>query len=175
MQRKRVRFTTTNEPGAFIRLTFLLAMILSFAITAAVKERGFQRNGFSRMMRYVVVVLFMCAVYPLSICGQTPANIANSSKAADLNLRSNLRVNPSTLAVEFDITLGNYPGRGGLSVPIPFHYPSKVWRVAYRSDVPPVQNAPDGQMLDGYATVAALYGPSWTSSIGAPFILYDEL
>lgn len=176
MQRKRVRFTTTNESGAFITFASMVAIFLSCAITAGVKERGAQRNGSSRrVLHYIVVVLLLCAVYPFTVTGQTPANIANSSKAADLNLHSNLRVNPATLAVEFDITLGNYPGRGGLSVPITFHYSSKVWRVAYRSYVAPVQNTFDGQMLDGYTTVAALYGPAWTSSIGVPFILYDEL
>src|ERR1043165_9356877 len=176
MQRERVRFMTTNESGASKTLISILAMFLSCTLNAVVRERGFQRNGSSRnVIHYIVMVLIVGAFYPLGICGQTPANIANSSKAADLNLRSNLRGNPSTVAVEFDITLGNYPGRGGLDVPITFHYSSKVWRVAYVSYTPPVQITPDGQMRDGYTTVAALYGPAWTSSIGVPIILYDEL
>src|SRR3712207_1262259 len=71
-------------------------------------------------------------------------NIQQTSGAADLNLRSNLTVNPSTLALEFQVTLGGYPGRGGLSVTVTLNYSSKVWRVAYESYTPTVQVTFDG-------------------------------
>ncbi|MCO6512692.1 MAG: hypothetical protein J5I65_18060 [Aridibacter famidurans] len=47
---------------------------------------------------------------------------------ADKILKGNGRVNPSTLAMEIDLPLGKYPGRG-INVPISISYSSKVWRM----------------------------------------------
>lgn len=49
---------------------------------------------------------------------------------ADQTLHSTGRVNPSTLAMEMQIPLGSYPGRG-LSLPINLSYSSKLWRMKY--------------------------------------------
>lgn len=54
--------------------------------------------------------------------------IAQSTKdTADNNLKSSARVNPVTLAMEFSLPLGIYPGRNGNSMPIAINYSSKVW------------------------------------------------
>jgi len=44
-------------------------------------------------------------------------------------LRSNARINPSTLAVELAIPIADLPGRGGASMPLVFNYSSKVWEL----------------------------------------------
>jgi len=61
-----------------------------------------------------------------------PAVFAQNSRNTDYNpdksLRSNARVNPSTLAMELSIPVGGYPGRGGSGLPVSFTYSSKVWQ-----------------------------------------------
>ena len=138
----------------------------------------FTRKLFSQRVYQAVVLLGLViyALHPAVILGQTPEpNIQYSNKASDQNLRSNLRVNPSTLAVEFDLTLNSYPGRGGLAVPITLSYSSKVWRVGYQAYKPSIQNTFDGQFLEGYTELSAAFNGGWTSSIGIPVMLFDEL
>jgi RHS repeat-associated protein len=50
---------------------------------------------------------------------------------ADRNLKSSARVNPSTLAMEFSLPIGSYPGRAGNALPITFNYSSKIWNLKY--------------------------------------------
>src|ERR1044072_482577 len=120
------------------------------------------------------LVLLTCAFYPALVLGQSPLPMQDTRKASDLNLRSNLRINPSTHAVEFELTLSNYPGRGGLAFPVTLNYSSKVWRLAYESYTPPVQISPDGQMSEDSTKVAAIYSGGWTSNVGVPVITHDE-
>lgn len=56
-------------------------------------------------------------------------NNQNSGGSADRSLKSMARVNPSTLAMEFSLPLGSYPGRAGNAVPISFSYSSKLWEI----------------------------------------------
>lgn len=58
-----------------------------------------------------IIVAVLCIVGMAGVCfGQQDNN------DADKTLRGSGRVNPSTLAMEFDLPLGNYPGRG-INVP----------------------------------------------------------
>src|ERR1700745_4326969 len=67
-----------------------------------------------------------------SVFAQTaPPNIQYTNKTVDLGLRGELRINPSTRALEIQINLGNYAGRAGLNLPVILNYSSKVWRVDY--------------------------------------------
>jgi len=59
-----------------------------------------------------------------SIVGQGDISSENKS---DQTLKSSARVNPSTLAMEFSLPLGAYPGRNGNSIPINLTYSSKLW------------------------------------------------
>src|SRR2546421_9333036 len=69
-------------------------------------------------------------------------NIQYTKNTADLKLRNNLSVNPSTRAVELQIPLGDYPGRAGSNLPVTISYSSKVWRIDYQAYRP---NYLDGQ------------------------------
>lgn len=59
-----------------------------------------------------------------SVFGQNGQYTKNS---ADQTLRSNGRVNPSSLGMEMDVPLGAYPGRG-INLPLGLSYSSKLWR-----------------------------------------------
>lgn len=61
---------------------------------------------------------------------------------ADKNLKSNARVNPSTLAMEFSIPLMSYPGRAGNSVPVTLNYSSKVWTMKNMDFLTPAETSP---------------------------------
>lgn len=58
-----------------------------------------------------------------------PAHTTDNTKnTPDQTLRSNARINPSTLALEFSIPIANFTGRNGLTMPLVFNYSSKLWR-----------------------------------------------
>src|SRR4051812_37941364 len=77
-----------------------------------------------RLWIAVLVVSFLPFAAIISVQGQQAQNTENK---ADNRLRSSSRVNPSTLAMEFSLPLGNYPGRAGNSVPVSLSYSSKSW------------------------------------------------
>lgn len=89
---------------------------------------------------------------------------------ADKTLRGSGRVNPSTLAMEFDLPLGNYPGRG-INVPISLSYSSKLWRMEYTGDTP-------GGVITGgcrslnQARYSENSASGWTTSLAVPYIEY---
>ncbi len=86
---------------------------------------------------------------------------------ADQTLKGSGRVNSSTLAMEFSLPLGNYPGRG-ISVPISMSYSSKLWQIEYGS------TQPGGLNGFCFSTNPARFGENttsgWTTSVGVPFI-----
>jgi RHS repeat-associated protein len=118
---------------------------------------------------FAVILLLWCAT-ALSVSAQ---NIQYNQKSVDLGLRSDLKINPSTRAVEMQIPLGFYAGRAGLNVPITISYSSKVWRVGYQGYSPGqyTNGQPTG---NGYVIAAAQYAEhsrgGWTSSVGIPVI-----
>ncbi|MFN0278972.1 MAG: RHS repeat domain-containing protein [Pyrinomonadaceae bacterium] len=92
----------------------------------------------------------------------------STKNTADQTLRSSGRVNPSTLGMEFDLPLGNYPGRG-FDLPLGLSYSSKVWRFEHEHSVPGSNGYPTG-----YSWVYGIYSESaaagWTSSLAQPYI-----
>ena len=101
-----------------------------------------------------------------------------SNNKADQTLRSNGRINPSTLGLEISVPLANYPGRAG-SVPISLSYSSKVWRIQYAGEGK-VYNTPNCY-TNNRAKYAENSASGWTSSLGTAYIqylgednLYDE-
>lgn len=93
-------------------------------------------------------------------------NVQFTQNTADSALRSDVRVDPSTLGMNIKIPLRSYPGRAGTSLPITLNYSSKVWRIKYLTSF---------NMYSGYdSTTEAKYGEysaaGWTSSLGVPVI-----
>ncbi|MBK8150807.1 MAG: hypothetical protein IPK58_22050 [Acidobacteria bacterium] len=102
----------------------------------------------------------------------------NSEYKADRNLRGASGVNPSTLAMEFSLPFGFYPGRAGNSVPISLSYSSKVWN----SKSLPTQSVEiavnNGDILSQVTTVNQTLPmfsrrsiSGWTSSLQVPAII----
>ena len=94
---------------------------------------------------------------------------ASDTNKADQSLRSNGRVNPSTLGLEFDLPLAAYPGRGA-TLPIGLSYSSKVWKMNFLSSTA-LRNTTqcpsyyEAEFADGTAG-------GWTSSLGTAFVEY---
>ncbi len=120
--------------------------------------------------RLTAMILFISAL--LSCQSAQAQNVQRNNEAVDLGLRSNLTVNPATLAVELQIPLGNFPGRAGHDVPVTLFYSSKVWNMAYQgfaSGPPPGYPGPAP-----FTILMAKYGDhslsGWNSSTRSPFV-----
>lgn len=97
--------------------------------------------------------------------------LAQESKdTADKALKGSGRVNPTTLAMEIDIPLGSYPGRG-INVPISLSYSSKLWRM---DTVEMLSTSLGGAGCKTYSY--PIYGEDtksgWTTSLDVPVIEY---
>ena len=92
----------------------------------------------------------------------------NTANKADNTLRGSGRVNPSTLAMEFDLPLASYPGRG-INVPVSISYSSKLWQMKWLGSI-------DGGIVTGGCR--SLSSPEfssnsasgWTTSLATPYI-----
>lgn len=124
--------------------------------------------------------LMLCTGLTVSSQTVTSPQNKNSDNTVDQKMKGSSRVNPSTLAMELNIPLMNYPGRGGNSMPFGFSYSSKVWRMddiltrAY--PLPASCNKQYVTHLTPRYAERTISG--WTSSISPPVIeekidLYD--
>ena len=106
----------------------------------------------------ITVGLFLLPIVFVTIKAQ---NIQNPQSAADNLMRSTLKVDESTGAMQLQIPLGEYRGRGQASLPITLSYSSKVWnikQVAYSS----CSNEPVTAFIADYAHSSA---SGWTSTL----------
>jgi RHS repeat-associated protein len=95
-------------------------------------------------------------------------NVQHAQNAVDFKLRSDAHVDPMTLSLQFQIPLGNYPGRGGAGLPVTLYYSSRLWRVRHLATVMLGGQSRDfGTEPD--STYRAMYAESnasgWTSSL----------
>ena len=123
--------------------------------------------------RYKTAFTLACLLFALTsiaVFGQNPQSTENK---ADQTLRSTGRVNPSTLGMEFDLPLGNYPGRG-INVPISMSYSSKLWRFDFAGNYPNTLE-PSGCSTYYNAKYAENSASGWTSSLAIPYIEYVGL
>ncbi|HEX8140050.1 MAG TPA: hypothetical protein VF544_20985, partial [Pyrinomonadaceae bacterium] len=112
-------------------------------------------------LRQALTIIFCCLiVWPATIAAQ---NIQNPQDSVDFKRRSQATVDPATLALQLQIPLGNYRGRGDMSFPITLNYSSKLWRVGYaRSDA--AQSGGDPKhIFHGFYGESSAAG--WTSSL----------
>jgi RHS repeat-associated protein len=125
--------------------------------------------------RLILAVTWLAGVNCLPALAQNPApNIQYTKNATDSKLRGEMKVNPSTLALEFQLPIAVYPGRAGLDVPVTVSYSSKVWRIAYQGYNPGGFTSSGQPVGNGYTIITAMYAEhsraGWTSSIGFPVI-----
>ncbi|HKU77549.1 MAG TPA: LamG-like jellyroll fold domain-containing protein [Pyrinomonadaceae bacterium] len=77
-------------------------------------------------------------------------------------MRSSLRVDPATGAMQFKVPLGAIPGRGGANLPVELNYSSKVWTIKHQSTFPC-----NGEPVTSYRPEFAKSSASgWTSTVG---------
>jgi len=103
-------------------------------------------------------------------------NLQYTDNKADLSLRSELKVDPSTLGMSVQIPLRLYAGRGSTSIPITLYYSSKVWRIEYVRYVD--ENDPNFDVAVSYTATTGIYSDKsasgWTSSVSYPTIDWDD-
>src|SRR5436309_14126396 len=148
------------------------AFLTNFHNTSSVEKRENSPPDGKPWKIFVCVVMFF-AFYALVVRAQNPApNIQYTNKTADLGLRSNLTVNPSTRAVEIQIPLGGYAGRAGFNVPIFISYSSKVHRIKYEAYNPGQYNSNGQPIGNGYTLVSDRFAEyssaGWTTTVGFP-------
>ena len=132
------------------------------------------------MVKKLLILLVFCLMVSYSSIAQ---NTETTKSKADQDLKSSARVNPSTLAMEFSIPLGGYPGRNGNSTPIVLNYSSKVWNIDLfnsRFDSGSVPSNPnyDYEAFDSTDNMPMFAERSiagWTSSLQTVGIVEDYL
>lgn len=119
------------------------------------------------LLQSVFGVLFLIAL----ISGHAGAqNVRNTDYSPDQALKSNARVNPSTLAMELSLPIGGYKGRAGNGLPIALSYSSKAWE--FKNHLLPWQSSL-GLTINGITPqFAKRSAGGWTSSLGTPRIDY---
>lgn len=84
-------------------------------------------------------------------------------------MRTDLRVDPVSHALQFQIPLGDYPGRAGLNMPVTLYYSSKVWNLRYINSIR-CGDDPGSLYLPEYAKHSV---SGWTSSLGGVGVALD--
>ncbi|HEV7642794.1 MAG TPA: RHS repeat-associated core domain-containing protein [Pyrinomonadaceae bacterium] len=126
--------------------------------------------------QYFGVLLTLFVVFS-SIAAQ---NTQTTENKADQTLKSTVRVNPVTRAMELSIPIANYPGRAGNSKPFVLNYSSKIWNMKLintRSQTTQVSMQGYDYLVYQSTEVGAMFSEKstsgWTSSL-QPAVIYDE-
>jgi hypothetical protein len=99
-------------------------------------------------------------------------NIQHNETKADLGLRSDTRVDPSTLGMSFSIPLTSYPGRAGHDLPVAITYSSKVLRLGFQGvDSPPIS----GLVIWTGVEFAKHSTAGWTSTLNPPRVEFTGM
>lgn len=112
-----------------------------------------------RRLQQLSLLLCIVGATELSVVCQI---IGNPQSAVDNLTRSSMHVDPSTGALQFQIPLVEYRGRGEASLPVVLHYSSKLWNIKHLSTLPC-----NGEPVSSYyAEYAKSSASGWTSSVG---------
>jgi hypothetical protein len=121
----------------------------------------FAKKAFLKFLLCVGFCLFLLS----AAAGQSTQYTKNSP---DQTLRSNGRVNPSSLGMEMNIPLSEYAGRG-ISLPLGLSYSSKLWRFQ-ENRIEYLNNG--NQNIYAYARYSEDAASGWTSSLSQAYIEY---
>lgn len=121
---------------------------------------------------YFAAVLILVLISSLKTRATVaPHQTENTKNTPDQSLRSNARINPSTLALEFSIPIVDFPGRAGMNMPLVFNYSSKLWRF----DLSGGGQTPLVNFTTNIPRYAEKSAAGWTSSFGTAQIeSYEE-
>ena len=127
----------------------------------AVKPIGL-RNGQNGL--YLLMAITIVMIFSFSLPAQVPKT-PNTESSVDSRMRNGATVNPATLALQMQIPLGSYQGRGGMSLPVMLSYSSKVWNIKNQTT-----EACGQPVSEYYQRYYAEYGngskSGWTSNLG---------
>lgn len=115
-------------------------------------------------------VIWACLLLILLAPIVTAQDLQHSENAADLGVRSDVRVEPTSLGLNLTIPLRAYPGRSDLSLSASLMYSSKVWRMEYsgsQSEFPPTGGEIIHSILAGKYAEHSVSG--WTSGLDLPW------
>ena len=96
------------------------------------------------------------------VSSATAQDVRNPQNAVDNRMRTDLRVDPVSHGLQFQIPLGQYPGRAGTSLPVTLYYSSKLWNIKYMNTIQ-CQDDPGSLYRAEYAKSSAA---GWTASLG---------
>jgi RHS repeat-associated protein len=113
---------------------------------------------------FCVVILLAWCIMASSASGQ---NIKHTQNNLDSAKRSDFTVDPTTLGLGFQLTITNYPGRAGMSLPVTLSYSSKLWRMNARDTYNsfPYSSIPKTRTEAKYAEYSA---SGWTTNFDLP-------
>lgn len=95
-------------------------------------------------------------------------NIDYTENLPDRALRSDVKIDPSTLALHLHVPLSSYAGRGGSNLEVALNYSSKMWGINYFDTKTDIYDRRLYDMLDAAYGQHSVRG--WTSSLGVPHI-----
>lgn len=128
-------------------------------------------NRLSKSKNTLLVIMWAVAYSLLVSDSIAQPRERDTNRSPDQVLRSNARVNPSTLAMEMSIPLGTFPGRAGNSLSNTFNYSSKVWQFREYN----TYANPSGSMFVGVVPFYARNSAAgWTSTLAPPRILRPD-
>lgn len=128
-------------------------------------------NASRILPRAARLTALVCALL-VAAFGASAQSVQHTENKADLALKSDLRVDPSTLGMSISIPLASYPGRAGLSLPVAVTYSSKVLRLDYRNTD---SSRISGMKVWTQVEFAEHSTAGWTSTLGAPRVEFTGL
>ena len=139
------------------------------------KENNFETGGRSRRSIqpqifsnfYRVRMVGSLLLLFLTVAAAFAQSTRSTDYSPDKTLKSNARVNPSTLAMEMNVPLGDFPGRAGNSLPVSFDYSSKLWQFKTDGLIPKPGGGTRTNLVPIYARRTAA---GWSSSLATPQI-----
>lgn len=136
-------------------------MIVTPSIKSSLTNARLIREPLSSVMSAAGVVLLCCAAMLVCVASAWAQNIGNPQSSFDYKSRSGLHVDPVTHALQLQLTLGQYPQRGGGTLPVTLFYSSKLWQVRFVESTM-CQDDPFTAYSARYARSSAA---GWTSSL----------
>ncbi len=131
------------------------------------------KANLSRVCCFLTVFISIISAASESVIAiEDNAKVGKPDYKADQSLKSNAKINPSTLAVELAVPLGGFMGRGETGLPIVFNYSSKVWQI-YSPPQSSWQDEDNTIMTDTKPLYGRRSAAGWTSNLGVPRIDYE--
>jgi RHS repeat-associated protein len=124
------------------------------------------------MTKRLFALMALACFVVLSSSSLFAQNVQHTENKPDLGLRSDARVDPSTLGMSFSIPLASYPGRAGHTLPVGITYSSKSLRLDYRG----VDSLPASGTITWTAVEFAEHSTAgWTSTLTPPRVEFTGM